>query len=79
MKPSRWIDVKTHTHTTHNTQHTTHTHTHSDHYNFFFKKKEDRLYMKSSTPEAKYAGVFQIQSLICGVNFSNNVSITQGQ
>ena len=34
--------------------------------------------MKSPTPEAKCAkGVFQIQSPICGVNFSNNISITQ--
>ena len=33
--------------------------------------------MKSPTPEAKYAkGVFQIQSPICGVNFSNDISIT---
>ena len=33
--------------------------------------------MKSPTPEAKCAkGVFQIQSPICGVYFSNNVSIT---
>ena len=34
--------------------------------------------MKSPTPETKCAkGVFQIQSPICGVNFSINVSITQ--
>ena len=34
--------------------------------------------MKSPTPEAKCVkGVFQIQSPICGVNFSNNKSITQ--
>ena len=34
--------------------------------------------MKSPTPEAQCAeGVFQIQSIICGVNFSNNISITQ--
>ena len=34
--------------------------------------------MKSTTPEAKCAkDVFQIQSPICGVNFSNNESITQ--
>ena len=34
--------------------------------------------MKSPTPEGKCAeGVFQIQSPICGVNFSNNISITQ--
>ena len=34
--------------------------------------------MKSPIPEAKCAkGVFQIQSPICGVNFSNNISITQ--
>ena len=34
--------------------------------------------MKSPTPEVKCAkGVFQIQSPICGVNFSNNISITQ--
>ena len=32
------------------------------------------LYMKSPTPETKYAeGVFQIQSPICGVNFPNNI------
>ena len=42
------------------------------------KKKEDRLYVKPLTPEAKYAkGVFQIQSPLCGVNFSNNISITR--
>ena len=36
--------------------------------------------MKSPTPEAKCAkGVFQIQSPICGVNFSNNISITQAR
>ena len=34
--------------------------------------------MKSLTTEGLYAkGVFQIQSPICGVNFSNNISITQ--
>ena len=34
--------------------------------------------MKSPTSEDKCAkGVFQIQSPICGVNFSNNISITQ--
>ena len=34
--------------------------------------------MKSPAPEKKRAkGVFQIQSPICGVNFSNNISITQ--
>ena len=34
--------------------------------------------MKSPTPEAKYAkGVFQIQSPTCGLNFSNNISMTQ--
>ena len=34
--------------------------------------------MKSPTPEAKCAkGVFQIQSPISGVNYSNNISITQ--
>ena len=34
--------------------------------------------MKSPTPEAKCAkDVFQIQSPICGVNFSNKISITQ--
>ena len=43
-----------------------------------FFKKEDRLYMKSSIPEAKFAkGVFQIQSPISVVNFSNNISKTQ--
>ena len=36
------------------------------------------IYMKSLTPEAKCAeGVFQIQSPICSVNFSNNRSTTQ--
>ena len=41
-------------------------------------KKEDRLYMKSPTPETKFTkSVFQIQSPICGVNFSNNLSINQ--
>ena len=35
-----------------------------------FFKKEDRLYMKSTTAEAKCGkGVFQIQFPICGVNF----------
>ena len=34
--------------------------------------------MKSPTPETKGAkGVFQIQSTICGVTFSINISITQ--
>ena len=34
--------------------------------------------MKSPTPEGKCAkGVFQIQSASCGVNFSNDISITQ--
>ena len=34
--------------------------------------------MKSPTPEAKCAkGVFQIQSAVCGINFSNNISMTQ--
>ena len=34
--------------------------------------------MKSPTPEAQCAeGVFQIQSPICGINISNNVSVTQ--
>ena len=29
-------------------------------------------------PEAQFAeGIFQIKSPICGVNFSNNISITQ--
>ena len=38
----------------------------------FLEKKT--LYMKSPTPEAKCAkGVFQIQSPICGVTFSNNI------
>ena len=38
-------------------------------------KKEDRLYMKSPTPEAYYAeDVFQLQSPTCGVNFSNNIN-----
>ena len=41
-------------------------------------KKEDRLYMKYSTPEAKCAkSVLKIQAPICGVKFSNNISITQ--
>ena len=41
-------------------------------------KKEDRLYMKSPTPEVKCTkSVFQIQSPICGVNFSNNLSVNQ--
>ena len=32
--------------------------------------------MKSPTPEVQCAeGAFQIQSPICGVNFSNNISI----
>ena len=36
------------------------------------------LYMKSQTLKAQCAeGVFQIQSTICGVNFSNTISITQ--
>ena len=34
--------------------------------------------MKSPTPEASCTeGVFQTQSCICGVNFLNNISITQ--
>ena len=34
--------------------------------------------MKTTTLEAKCAeGVFQIQSSTCGVNLSNNISITQ--
>ena len=34
--------------------------------------------MKSPTPEAQFAeGVFQIQSPICDVYFSNNISIPQ--
>ena len=34
--------------------------------------------MKSQTPEAYCAeGVFQIQSPICGANFSSNISTTQ--
>ena len=34
--------------------------------------------MKSPTPEVKCArGDFQIQSPICGVNVSNNISIIQ--
>ena len=33
--------------------------------------------MKYPTPEAYCAGVFQIQSPICGVNFSNNISTPQ--
>ena len=38
-------------------------------------KKEDRLYMKSPTPEAYCAeDVFQLQSPTCGVNFSNNIN-----
>ena len=41
-------------------------------------KKEDRLYMKSPTPEAKCTKTaFQIQSPIYGVNFSNNLSKNQ--
>ena len=41
-------------------------------------KKEDRLYMKSPTPEAKCTKtVFQIQSPIYGVNFSNNFQKTR--
>ena len=44
----------------------------------FLLKKEDRLYMKSPSPEAEYAeGVLQIQSPVCGVNFSNNILTTQ--
>ena len=36
--------------------------------------------MKSPTPEAKCAEVvFQIQSPICGANFSNNISTTQAR
>ena len=34
--------------------------------------------MKSPTQETKWAeGVFQIQSPICDVNFSNNISVNQ--
>ena len=41
-------------------------------------KKEDRLYMKSPTPETKCTkSVFQIQSPVCEVNFPNNLSINQ--
>ena len=48
------------------------------HHYIFLKKKEDRLYMKSPTLEAKCAkGVFQTQPPTCDVNFSNNISITQ--
>ena len=36
--------------------------------------------MKSPTPKAKCAeGVFQIQSPICDVDLSNNISITQAR
>ena len=43
-----------------------------------FFKEEDRLYMKSPTREPHCPeGVFQIQSPICCVNFSNNIAITQ--
>ena len=39
-------------------------------------RKEDRLCMKSPTPEPLCAkGVFQIQPCISGVNFSNIISI----
>ena len=39
-------------------------------------KKEDRLCMKYTLPEALWAkGAFQIQPTICGVNFSNNILI----
>ena len=42
-----------------------------------FLLKKDKPYMKSPTPEALCVeGVFQIQSPICGVNFSNNILIT---
>ena len=41
-------------------------------------KKEDRLCMKSPTLEGSCVDcVFQIQSPICGVNFSNNILIPQ--
>ena len=41
-------------------------------------KKEDRLRMKSPPPEAEWEkGIFQIQTLVFGVNFSNNMSISQ--
>ena len=41
-------------------------------------KKEDRLCMKSPTLEGSCVDcVFQIQSPICGVNFSNNISTPQ--
>ena len=33
--------------------------------------------MKSPTTEAWCAGVFQIQFPVCGVNSSNNISMTQ--
>ena len=36
----------------------------------FFLKKEDRLYMKSPNLKELCAGVFQIQSPNCSVNFS---------
>ena len=36
--------------------------------------------MKPPTPEEQCTeGVFQIQSLICGVSFTNNISITQAK
>ena len=41
-------------------------------------RKEDRFSMKYPTQEAQCAeGIFQIQTPICGVNFSNNISIPQ--
>ena len=43
-------------------------------------KKEDRLCMKSPPPEAECEkGVFQIQTLVSGVNFSNNMSVSQAR
>ena len=43
-----------------------------------FFKKNNKLYIKSPTQQAKCAKeFFQIQSPICGVNFSNNISIIQ--
>ena len=44
----------------------------------FFKKKTFHSLHEISTPEAQCAeGVFQIQFPICGVNISNNISVTQ--
>ena len=44
-------------------------------YNQDIKEKDKTLY-KTPNPEAKCAKVvFQIKSPICGVNFSNNISI----